>query len=74
MSDQSVLQESGASSGDPFSDQLVRLTSKEGAVRTGDIIAIQSDTDTAWKTNDKYWYAYVQGRKITARGNELRLI
>lgn len=72
--DESRLPKPGASRSGSSPDQRVRLTSKEGTIRPGDIVAIPSDTNTAWKTNDKYWYAYVQGRKTTTRGNRLRLI
>ncbi|KAL8909271.1 MAG: hypothetical protein Q9207_000281 [Kuettlingeria erythrocarpa] len=66
VSDQSVSSEPGAPSSGTALDQLVLHTSKEGAIRTGDIVAIPSDTNTTWKTKDMYWYAYVQGRKTTA--------
>ncbi|KAI4122829.1 MAG: hypothetical protein LQ341_007263 [Variospora aurantia] len=65
MFDESVLPEPGASRSGSSLDQLVYLTSKEGIIRKGDIVAIPSDTNTAWKTDDKYWYTYVQGRKTT---------
>ncbi|KAL8658922.1 MAG: hypothetical protein Q9226_000713 [Calogaya cf. arnoldii] len=51
-----------------------RITISEGAVKTGDIVAIPSDTDTDWKTEDQYWYAYVQSRKVTDQGQQLGLI
>ncbi len=73
-SGRSVSLEPGASSSDTSLNQVIRLTSKEGAIRTGDIVAIPSDTNTAWKTKDKYWYAYVQGRETTAPDSQLHLI
>lgn len=51
-----------------------RITSSEGAVQTGDVVAIPSDTNTDWKTEDQYWYAYVQSRKVTEQGQQLGLI
>lgn len=51
-----------------------RITIIEGAVQTGDIVAIPSDTNTDWKTEDQYWYAYVQSRKVTEQGQQLGLI
>lgn len=49
-------------------------TSSKGEVRTGDIVAIRSDTNTKWKTKDEYWFAYVQDRKPTNGGHRLNLI
>ncbi|KAL8695235.1 MAG: hypothetical protein Q9218_000273 [Villophora microphyllina] len=51
-----------------------RTTSSEGQTQAGDIVAIPVDTDTKWKCNDKYWYAYIQGRKSTRQGQQLSLI
>ncbi|KAI4279011.1 MAG: hypothetical protein LQ337_000618 [Flavoplaca oasis] len=51
-----------------------RITISEGAVQAGDIVAIPSDTNTDWKTDDQYWYAYVQSRKITRKGQQIGLI
>ncbi|KAI4105496.1 MAG: hypothetical protein LQ339_003338 [Xanthoria mediterranea] len=51
-----------------------RITSSEGAVQAGDVVAIPSDTNTDWKTEDQYWYAYVQSRKVTEQGQQLGLI
>ncbi|KAL8788448.1 MAG: hypothetical protein Q9213_001671 [Squamulea squamosa] len=51
-----------------------RVTSSEGPVSTGDVVAIPSDTNTDWKTKDQYWYAYVQSQKITKQGQQLSLI
>ncbi|KAL8840214.1 MAG: hypothetical protein Q9170_001421 [Blastenia crenularia] len=50
------------------------ITSSQGEIRTGDIVAIRSDANTKWKTEDKYWYAYVQGRTLTSQGHQLELI
>ncbi|KAL9030476.1 MAG: hypothetical protein Q9196_001420 [Gyalolechia fulgens] len=58
----------------PTESQLLRLSSRVGEVRTGDIVAICSDQNTKWKTKDDYWYAYVQGRKLTRQGHQLDLI
>ncbi|KAL8915532.1 MAG: hypothetical protein Q9171_000097 [Xanthocarpia ochracea] len=49
-----------------------RITFSEGPIQTGDIVAIPSDTNTHWKTKDKYWYAYVQ--EVTEQGQQLGLI
>ncbi|KAL8674495.1 MAG: hypothetical protein Q9168_001087 [Polycauliona sp. 1 TL-2023] len=51
-----------------------RITVSEGAVQTGDVVAIPSDRNTDWKTKDQYWYAYVQYEKMTPRGQQLGLI
>lgn len=48
----------------------LRVTSNEGQVETGDVVAIQSDTNTSWQTKDDYWYAYVQGRQTTKNGRQ----
>ena len=37
------------------------LSSKQGPVNTGDVVAIRSDPDTDWKSGDDLWYGYVQG-------------
>ncbi|KAL9000892.1 MAG: hypothetical protein Q9169_000647 [Polycauliona sp. 2 TL-2023] len=51
-----------------------RNTISEGAIQVGDIVAIPSDRNTDWKTEDQYWYAYVQYQKVTAKGQRLGLI
>ncbi|KAL8738225.1 MAG: hypothetical protein Q9181_000951 [Wetmoreana brouardii] len=53
-----------------------RVTSSEGQVKIGDIIAIPSDTNTSWRTQDDYWYAYVQGsnKNHAKHGQQLSLI
>ncbi len=43
-------------------------------VKIGDVVAVRSDTKTAWKTNDDNWYGYVQGMKHTEIGQKLNLI
>ncbi|KAL8928514.1 MAG: hypothetical protein Q9208_001748 [Pyrenodesmia sp. 3 TL-2023] len=56
------------------SSNHARVTSDRGEIRTGDVVAIASDTNTAWRTKDDCWYGYVQGRKSTKRGHQLHLI
>lgn len=60
--------------GNAHPSEHAHITLDDGTIRTGDIVAIPSDTNTAWKSKDKYWYAYVQGRKNTTHGHQLRLI
>ncbi|KAI4097082.1 MAG: hypothetical protein LQ344_000491 [Seirophora lacunosa] len=55
-------------------DQHMRVTLSNGAVQIGDIVAIKSDSNTAWKTNDDHWYAYVQGLQPSQRGHRLSLL
>ena len=50
------------------------ITPIEGEVRTGDIVMIRSDSNNKWKTNDEYWYAYVQDQKPSKHGRQLDLI
>lgn len=68
------LEEHDKSVGSIQSNRPRRSTSDSGEIQTGDIVAIPSDANTKWKTKDKDWYAYVQGRKATKRGQQLRLI
>ncbi|KAL8779766.1 MAG: hypothetical protein Q9203_001201 [Teloschistes exilis] len=51
-----------------------RITSSEGQCQVGDVVAIPRDTARIWKTNDEYWFAYVQGCTTTSRGQKLSLI
>ncbi|KAL9603696.1 MAG: hypothetical protein Q9219_001015 [cf. Caloplaca sp. 3 TL-2023] len=55
-------------------NQLVQSVPVTSEVGTGEVIAIPIDQKSKWKTNDRYWYAYVQGRKPVRQGHELSLI
>ncbi|KAL9613252.1 MAG: hypothetical protein Q9167_002212 [Letrouitia subvulpina] len=43
-------------------------------IKIGDVIAVQPDSNTAWKNDDRLWYAYVQGKKFLKRGQRLGLL
>ncbi|KAI4136785.1 MAG: hypothetical protein LQ341_005451 [Variospora aurantia] len=60
--------------GQPLPNQNLRVTSHGGTVQIGDIVALSSDPNTAWKTKDEHWYAYVQGLQPSKRGNRLSLL
>ena len=50
------------------SDSIARITSNKGPIEEGDVVAIPSDANGSWKTNDEFWLAYVQSRQTTKRG------
>ena len=43
-------------------------------VRIGDVVGIKSDAQTKWKSNDAFWYGYVQGITMLKKGAKLNLI
>lgn len=43
-------------------------------IEVGDVVALPLDENSAWKTNDTVWYAYVQGATDTDEGRELSLL
>lgn len=44
------------------------------AISVGDVVAINTDSATDWKTDDQLWYGYVQGMKETRKGEALEII
>ncbi|KAL9038014.1 MAG: hypothetical protein Q9214_005451, partial [Letrouitia sp. 1 TL-2023] len=49
-------------------------TTSDTEVTIGDVIAVQPDSNTAWKNNDQLWYAYVQRKTMSKRGQQLGLL
>ena len=43
-------------------------------VQIGEVIAVKSDSRTSWKSNDTFWYGYVQATMEQKRGTKLSLI
>lgn len=55
-------------------DQSTELQEDDDSINVGDVVTLPLDTETAWKTNDNCWYAYVQGVTDTQKGRELSLL
>ena len=43
-------------------------------VKTGDVVAIERDKGSQWKTEDHEYYAYIQGITVTSAGRSLSLL
>ena len=48
--------------------------SQQKMLCVGDVVAINSDKTTTWKSNDSIWYGYVQGLTHERKGTRLHLL
>lgn len=58
-------------SAQPF---VQHFTDSDREITVGDVIAVQPDSNTDWKNNDQLWYAYVQRKTTSKRGQQLCLL
>lgn len=62
-----------ASQSAPWSSRKQRpdiVRRRPKTVVVGDVVAVEKDTETAWKSTEDLWFAYVQGVKTNARGEQ----
>lgn len=46
----------------------------KSSIRVGDVVKIARDEKSSWKSQDEFWYAYVQGVEEGRRGQGLRIL